>query len=400
MSLTDTSYQDFQNIAVGKATSKHTGQGTAYSKPRGNAYTIDKDVSFGRPTMIDHKWKCGVVGCNWTTYFWKRNPKDINAGMSADVFEIAKNCVKCNAPKPDQTRKHERTHIADDGDEDNTESLDEVPEDKFETAHWANDNDHGTIGRGNGKKFGLTTAYTPPPGTVVSRTTPVSATAPYMCQVSRCPMTSISTNGPTCDVCAKHEIKWYPSSQASYSIAVMDKIKTVTLFYTIICIIQQLEEHVGVSYGDCKQWLTNMDDLHLPRLDISAKQITIMMIMTIVVTTMGSLHGATHVQHCVNETIRSSTIKHDGYRMKHSPLDVEDMKHCQHMKRELAMISQQGVVGQCYIDSGYSTTIINRRSILQSIRPLSHPVTIKGLAGNLQIKYQADLRLPVQGSGG
>jgi hypothetical protein len=59
--------------------------------------------------MIDHKWKCGVAGCNWTTYFWKRNPKDINAGMSADdVFEIAKNCVKCNAPKPDQTRKHER----------------------------------------------------------------------------------------------------------------------------------------------------------------------------------------------------------------------------------------------------------------------------------------------------
>jgi hypothetical protein len=115
---------------------------------------------------------------------------------------------------------------------------------------------------------------------------------------------------------------------------------------------------------------------------------------------MGSAHGATHVQHCVNNTIRSSAIKYDGCRMKHSPLDAEGMKHCQRMKRELALISQQGAVGQCYIDSGCSTTIINRRSILQSIRPLSHPVTIKGLAGNLQIKYQADLRLPVQGSGG
>jgi hypothetical protein len=145
VSLVNTSYQGFQNITVGKATSKHTGQGAAYNKPKGDAYTIDKDVSFGRPTMIDHKWKCGVVGCNWTTYFWKHNPKDINAGISAeDVFEIAKNCVKCNVPKPDQTRKHERDHVADDGDEDNSESLDEVPEDEFETVHWANDNDHGT----------------------------------------------------------------------------------------------------------------------------------------------------------------------------------------------------------------------------------------------------------------
>jgi hypothetical protein len=46
VSLTDTSYQDFQNIVV--------------------------------------KWKYGVVGYNWTTYFWKHNPKDINVGMSAD----------------------------------------------------------------------------------------------------------------------------------------------------------------------------------------------------------------------------------------------------------------------------------------------------------------------------
>ncbi len=109
VSLEATSYQDFQNIAAGKTTGKHTGQGAPYSKPRGDTYTVDKDVPFGRPAMIDHKWKCGVAGCNWRTFFWKRNPKDINAGMSADdVFEIAKNCVKCNAPKPDQTRRHER----------------------------------------------------------------------------------------------------------------------------------------------------------------------------------------------------------------------------------------------------------------------------------------------------
>jgi hypothetical protein len=87
----------------------------------------------------------------------------------------------------------------------------------------------------------------------MTRTTPVSATAPYMCQVCSCPMSSISTNGPTCDDCAKHEIKWYPMRQASYSIAVMDKIKTIALLYTIICIIQQLDEHVEVSYDDCKQ---------------------------------------------------------------------------------------------------------------------------------------------------
>jgi hypothetical protein len=204
-------------------------------------------------------------------------------------------------------------------------------------------------------------------------------------------MTSISTNGPTCDVCTKHEIKWYPTRQASYSIVVMDKIKTVTLLYTIIYIIQQVEEHLEVSYGDCKQWFMNMGDLHLPRLEFSAKQMTIMMIMNIVVTTVGSARGVTHVQRCVKNTIQSSTINYDACRLKHSPLDVGVMQHCQHMKRELALISQQGEVGQCYIDSGCSTTIINRCSILQNIRPLSHPVTIKGLVGNLQIKYQTDL---------
>jgi hypothetical protein len=99
-------------------------------------------------------------------------------------------------------------------------------------------------------------------------------------------------------------------------------------------------EHVKVSYGDCKQWLMNMDVLHLPRLEFSARQITIMMIMTIVVTTMVSSHGVTHVQHCVNYTIRSSTIKFDGCRMKHSPLDVEDMKHCQCMKRTLVFTTR------------------------------------------------------------
>ncbi len=155
-----------------------------------------------------------------------------------------------------------------------------------------------------------------------------------------------------------------------------------------------------MSYGDCKQWFINMDDLHIPRLELSAKQTSIMMIMTIVVTTMGSARGETHVKHCVHNTIQSSVIKYDTCRLKHSPLDVEGMQHGQHMKREQALISQQGVVGQCYIDSGCSTTIINRCSILQNIRPLSHPVTIKGLVGNLQIKCQVDLRLPVHGSGG
>jgi hypothetical protein len=29
------------------------------------------------------------------------------------------------------------------------ESLDEVPEDEFETTHWVNDNDHGIIDRGS-----------------------------------------------------------------------------------------------------------------------------------------------------------------------------------------------------------------------------------------------------------
>ena len=61
-----------------------------------------------------------------------------------------------------------------------------------------------------------------------------------------------------------------------------------------------------VSYGDCKQWFMNMDDLHLPRLKFSTKQITIMMIMNIVVTTVGSVRGVTHVQRCVKNTIQSS----------------------------------------------------------------------------------------------
>ena len=131
--------------------------------------------------MMDHKWKCGVAGCNWKTYFWKRNPKEINAGMSADdMFENAKNWVKCNDLKPDQTKRHERAHVTGDEDEDNTESHDEVPEDEFETAHWANDNDHGTIGRGTGNDFGLIVT---PSGAGMTHTTSVSATAPYVSSV-------------------------------------------------------------------------------------------------------------------------------------------------------------------------------------------------------------------------
>ncbi len=235
--------------------------------------------------MIDHKWKCGVAGCNWTTYFWKRNPTDI---------------------------RHERAHVADEGDEDNAEPLDEVPENEFETARWANDNDHGNIGRGTGNDFGLTATHAAPSGVGVARTTPATGTASYMCQVCSCPMISVSTNGPTCDACTKHEIKWYPTRPASYSIDVMDKIKTVALLYTIICIIQQLAEHVEVTYGDCKQWIMNTDGMHLPRIEFSAKQIAITMIITIVVTTIGSTHGATHVQRCVNNTIQSSAIKYDA----------------------------------------------------------------------------------------
>ena len=64
VSLAATTYQDFQNIAAGKTTGKHIGQGTPYSKPRGDVYTVDTDVPFGRPVMMDHKWKCGVPGCN------------------------------------------------------------------------------------------------------------------------------------------------------------------------------------------------------------------------------------------------------------------------------------------------------------------------------------------------
>ncbi len=42
VSLVTTSYQDFQNIVAGKTTGKHTSQGTTYSKPRADAYTVDK----------------------------------------------------------------------------------------------------------------------------------------------------------------------------------------------------------------------------------------------------------------------------------------------------------------------------------------------------------------------
>jgi len=72
-------------------------------------------------------------------------------------------------------------------------------------------------------------------------------------------------------------------------------VKTVALLYTITCIIQQLDELVEASYGDCKQWLMSMDGMHLPRLEFSVKQIGIMIIITIVATTMGSGHGSTHV---------------------------------------------------------------------------------------------------------
>ena len=57
----------------------------------------------------------------------------------------------------------------------------------------------------------------------------------------------------------------------------MDKIKTVGLLYTILCIIQQLVEHVGVSHSDCKQWFISMDDMHLPQIEFSVKQCFIMM---------------------------------------------------------------------------------------------------------------------------
>ena len=95
------------------------------------------------------------------------------------------------------------------------------------------------------------------------------------------------------------------SRQASYSIAVMDKLKTVALLYAIICIIQQLAENVGVPYSDCKQWFMNVDGMHLPRIEFSAKQAAIMIIITILVTAMGTAHGATHAHPSANNTIRS-----------------------------------------------------------------------------------------------
>jgi hypothetical protein len=80
--------------------------------------------------------------------------------MSADdAFKIAKNCVKCNAPKPDHAKRHERAHVTDDSGEDNAESHDEVSSDEIETAHWANDNDHGAVGKGTGNDFGLTATH-------------------------------------------------------------------------------------------------------------------------------------------------------------------------------------------------------------------------------------------------
>jgi peptidoglycan/xylan/chitin deacetylase (PgdA/CDA1 family) len=74
--------------------------------------------------------------------------------------------------------------------------------------------------------------------TCIVKTTQASTTTPYVCQVCRCPTANISTNGSTCEDCAKHGIKWYPARQTSYSKVVMDKVKTVALLYTIICIIQ------------------------------------------------------------------------------------------------------------------------------------------------------------------
>ena len=52
--------------------------------------------------------------------------------------------------------------------------------------------------------FGLTAAHVTPSGTGMTRTMLASATGPYICQVCSCPITSISTNGPKCDACAKH----------------------------------------------------------------------------------------------------------------------------------------------------------------------------------------------------
>ena len=143
-----------------------------------------------------------------------------------------------------------------------------------------------------------------------------------------------------------------------------------------------------------------MEGMHIPRIEFSTKQAAIMIVLTIIVTTMGTAHGSVLAHHRENNTNRSSVIQHDGCRVKHSPLDTDGISHRDHMKMELALVSPEGMAGQCYIDSGCCTTIINRRSILQNIRPLVHPVTIKGLSGNLQIKYQADLRLPVQSSDG
>ncbi len=69
------------------------------------------------------------------------------------------------------------------GQETKEEGAEEELEVKLETAHWTNDNDHGTIGRGTGNDFGLTTSHAAPSGTGVTHTTPVSETAPYVSTV-------------------------------------------------------------------------------------------------------------------------------------------------------------------------------------------------------------------------
>ena len=133
---------------------------------------------------------------------------------------MPKNCAKCN----------ERTHDAEDGDEYNAESHEDTYEDEHETAHWANDNDHGTIDTGTGNDFGLTVVHFTTSGS--GKLTVVHFTTSW----------------------SKHDIQWYPMRQVSYSIDVIDKIKTVPLFHTIIFIIQKMSEHMGVSTTGNRTW--------------------------------------------------------------------------------------------------------------------------------------------------
>ena len=79
-------------------------------------------------------------------------------------------------------------------------------------------------------------------------------------------------------------------------------------------------DHVEVSYGDCKQWLTNIGGTPLPRIDFSVKYAAIMMIIAIGAATMGTAHGMNHVQHRANNTIGSPALQYDGNRAKHSRL--------------------------------------------------------------------------------